>query len=97
MLEKLTIAEFQPRVGETFAATAGDGRKLSLKLAAVDELQGRPDADRVPFSLKFQDEAQDHVPQQTVAVEHPEMGSFDLFVVPLGPVPEGMRYEAVFT
>ena len=97
MLEKLTIDDFSNRVGETFTATAADGRVLALVLKSVDGLQGRPDADRAPFSLSFKDEAQDHVPQQTVAMEHAQMGKFDLFVVPLGPGPDGMRYEAIFT
>ena len=97
MLDQLTIDDFKDRVGETFTATAADGRSLAFTLTSVDALQPRPDGGRTPFSLEFRDEAQDHVPQQTVAVEHPELGAFDLFVVPLGPGPEGMRYEAVFT
>jgi hypothetical protein len=97
MLEKLTIAEFEGRVGDTFNASAADGRTLTLTLTSADELQGRPDADRAPFSLTFRDAAQDHVPQQTVAIDHPQMGSFDLFIVPVGPAPEGMQYEAIFT
>lgn len=97
MLEKLTIDDFRDRVGERFTATAADGRVLTLTLASVDGLPGKPEADRAPFSLEFRDAAQDHVPQQTVAFEHPQMGAFDLFVVPLGPGPEGMRYEAIFT
>ena len=97
MLDRLTIADFSGRVGETFNATAPDGPTLTLTLASVDELPAPPDGGRTPFSLEFRDDAPDHVPQQTLAVEHPEMGAFDLFVVPLGPGPEGMRYEAIFT
>jgi hypothetical protein len=97
MLETLTIDDFKDRVGETFTASAADGRALALTLTSVDELQGRPDAERAPFSLTLRDAAQEHVPQQTVAMEHAEMGRFDLFVVPLGPVPDGMLYEAIFT
>jgi hypothetical protein len=97
MLETLTIDDFKDRVGETFTATAADGRTLALTLTSVDELEGRPDAERAPFALKLRDAAQDHVPQQTLAIEHEQMGGFDLFVVPLGPVPDGMQYEAIFT
>jgi hypothetical protein len=97
MLDELTIDDFAHRLGETFAATAAEGRALTLTLASVDALPGPPDGRRTPFSLEFRDAARDHVPQQTVAVEHPELGAFDLFVVPLGPAPEGMRYEAIFT
>jgi hypothetical protein len=97
MLETLTINDFKDRVGETFTATAADGRALALTLTSVDELEGRPDAERAPFSLTLRDAAQDHVPQQTVAIQHEQMRGFDLFVVPLGPVLDGMQYEAIFT
>ncbi len=98
MLDKLTIDDFSGRVGETFTATAEGDRTLRLTLRLVDGLP-RPEGDkgREPFSLEFTDEAPDHVPQQIVAIEHPEMGAFELFVVSLGPGPEGMRYEAIFT
>lgn len=99
MLDKLTIEDFSGRVGETFRATAKEGRTLTLTLDSVDALP-RPigDQGREPFSLEFHDAAEDHVPQQTVAVEHDELGGFDLFVVPIGPGAGGlMRYEAIFT
>jgi hypothetical protein len=97
MLERLTVDDFKDRVGETFRATTAEGRSLTLTLTSVDELSAPPGAARTPFSLEFRDEEQDHVSQQTVAIEHADMGAFDLFVVPLGPSPEGMRYEAIFT
>jgi hypothetical protein len=97
MLDRLTIDDFEGRTGETFTATAAGGRTLELTLTSVQALTAPPDAARAPFSLEFRDAAQDHVPQQTVAIEHPQMGAFDLFVVPLGPGPGGMRYEAIFT
>ena len=97
MLERLTIDDFRGRVGETFAAASAEGRRLALTLTSVEELPAPPGRARTPFSLEFRDEAQDHVPQQTLAVEHGELGAFDLFVVPLGPGPDGMRYEAIFT
>jgi hypothetical protein len=34
--------------------------------------------------------------QRTYEVEHQDMGLFALFLVPIGPDDEGMRYEAVF-
>jgi hypothetical protein len=97
VLDKLTIDDFVGRIGERFAATAGEGRTLDLRLSSVDRLPAPPDGGRTPFSLEFRDARADHVPQQIVAVEHDELGAFDLFVVPLGPGPDGMRYEAVFT
>lgn len=97
MLDRLTIDDFSGRMGERFTATAGGTRTLNLTLTSADALQGPPGAARMPFSLEFRDDAQDHVPQQIVAMEHPELGAFDLFLVPLGPEAGGMRYEAIFT
>ena len=98
MLDQLTKDDFAGRIGATFTATAEGGRTLTLTLRRVDPLPQPPDdKGRAPFSLEFTDAAQDHVPQQTVAFEDPEKGSYDLFVVPLGPSEDGMRYEAIFT
>lgn len=98
MLDRLTYEDFAGRLGETFTATAGEDRTLTLTLRRVDFLP-RPEGDqgREPFSLEFTDPAEDHVPQQIVEVRHEEMGEFALFVVPLGPGDDGMRYEAIFT
>jgi hypothetical protein len=97
LLERMKIADFEQRVGEKFTAKAADGRKLTLTLTSVDALPSPRRGRRKAFSLEFRDTAQDHVPQQTLAVKNAKMGSFELFVVPLGPSPDGMRYEAIFT
>ena len=94
MLETLTHNEFQGRQGETFAAKTGDGQTFDLELLDVDVKGTEPEGHRTPFSVFFKTD--EHIPQQTVGVEHEEMGSFDLFIVPLGPLPGGMRYEAAF-
>ncbi len=49
------------------------------------------------FSLVFVGPAERAVMQQTCAFSHPQLGAFDLFIVPLGPDDEGMRYEAVIS
>lgn len=38
-----------------------------------------------------------HVPQGIHRVEHEQLGSLEIFLVPLGPDQQGMRYEAIFT
>jgi hypothetical protein len=86
-----TIDDFEGRVGDTFTATAAGGRTLTLTLTDADSYQGS----RTRFSLVFSDTVPDPVPQQIVSFEHPELGSFELFVVPIGPGPDGMRYEAI--
>jgi hypothetical protein len=52
---------------------------------------------REQFSLVFREPSGVVLPQMIYRVEHDELGAFELFLVPIGPDAEGMRYEAVFT
>ena len=38
-----------------------------------------------------------HWPQGIYPVSHPSLGTLDMFLVPIGPVADGLGYEAVFT
>ena len=104
MLDKLTIDDFQARAGETFKATPQDGETLELELRRAEpspyiEVESAEAAEargRAPFSVEFHSPLPHHVPQQTFTLEHGDMGTFELFLVPLGPDADGQRYEAVF-
>jgi hypothetical protein len=52
---------------------------------------------RAPFSIVFRGPATPILPQRIYRLEHPAIGSFDLFLVPIGPDERGLRYEAIFT
>ena len=52
---------------------------------------------RRPFSLIYRGPLTPILPQQIYPVEHPELGTLELFLVPVGPEGGGMQYEAVFT
>ena len=52
---------------------------------------------REPFSVVFRAPATPVLAQMIRRLEHPELGAFELFLVPIGPDDVGMRYEAVFT
>ncbi len=94
MLESFTSETFAPLVGESFRMDVPGGT-LDLLLAEVTLLPPRPTG-RQPFTLLFHEPAGRLLPQGMHPVLHPELGLFDLFLVPLGPDPDGMRYEAVF-
>ena len=99
MLDQLTIEDFETRVGEPFTVSAADGDALEITLASADrapEHYARPGG-RKPFSLIFHGPRSPYAPQGTWQVEHAELGALDLFLVPLGPEGEVMRYQAVFT
>jgi hypothetical protein len=98
MAIELVSDAFQGRVGESFtAAPSLGGEPLELVLTECEEKpeSGPPDAPRVPFSLIFHAPGPDHLPQQIFEIGHAQLGDFPLFMVPLGPDGEAMRYQAV--
>jgi len=97
MLDTLTPEDFTPRIGERFRLSADGGHSLDATLIEANGLGAGPQARRAPFSVVFLGPPQPVWAQRIYRVEHDAMGSFDLFLVPLGPRGGGMMYEAVFT
>ena len=96
MLDRLTREDFLPRVGETFRV-AESGADLVLTEAAGFSVPGAGAGPRkAPFSLFFRGPKQPVLPQRIWALENEALGHLEIFLVPLGPDAEGMRYEAVF-
>lgn len=98
MLEELHHGDFAARNGDTFAVRLGDGEAIDLRLVDVQRFGGDSSGGgRTPFSLLFRGGPADrYLPQQTYELSHPDLGVLSIFLVPLGPDAEGMRYEAVF-
>jgi hypothetical protein len=92
-LTELVTGTFEPLIGETFAATPSyAGEPLELVLSSCDEsAHARPD--HPAFSLTFETSDPNPRTQQIFALEHAQLGRFDLFLVPIGPT----RYEAVIS
>ena len=67
---------------------------IEAELVQVDE--GGSSNEVEHFSLLFTGPAEPRLGQQTYGIEHPEMGSFDLFLVPVGADENRTSYEAVF-
>ena len=92
---------FVERLGESFELATEAGETTVVTLSSCDAAPHTPPAEwgdsaPAPFSLLFHDsDASRFAPQQTFTVRHPELGEFELFLVPLGPDERGMGYEAV--
>jgi hypothetical protein len=103
MLEKFAIATFAGREGETFRICPEELPPISTVLVTVTDLSPRlgrpldPGDLRAPFSVVFRGPMTPMLPQRIYRLAHDELGEFELFMVPLGPDREGLRYEAVFT
>ncbi len=98
MLESLTIDTFSGRVGEQFRIVVDEQHELRTELIEVH--RWGTDADqrrqRVPFTLVFRGPGPVVLPQRIYPVEHDELGTMEIFLVPIGPDGESMKYEAVF-
>ena len=99
MLEKFTIETFSGRIGETFRISADHATALEAEL--IEALPGPTAAEttsggRLPFSIVLRGPMEPVLPQRIYRFENESLGSFELFIVPVGPDDAGMQYEAVF-
>ena len=91
--DELTQATFAPHVGSAFRVHVGDGA-LELTLAAVSDVRLSPRAE--VFSLEFHGPASAPLPQAEYRFDHPVVGEFALFIVPVGREEDLLQYQAVF-
>ena len=90
---ELTHATFAPHVGSTFRVHA-DASEVELTLVEVSGLRSSPRAE--VFSLEFHGPVDNPLPQGEYRFEHPDVGDFALFIVPVGRDVDAMQYEALF-
>ena len=99
MTGRLAVGVFAARLGQAFRIRFQDGSSLDLELAEVEDLGTRPTAagPLSTYSLRFRTPGEMRfAPQGTYRVEHGELEPLEIFLVPLGPDANGMRYEAIF-
>ncbi len=100
MLDQISKAAFDPLRGQTFRLSYGTSESLDLELIEANALGAatKARADRDPFSLVFRHNGERrNLPQGTYPLEHAGLGHLEVFLVPIGPDGQGMRYEAIFT
>ena len=102
MLETLTRTAFAECQNEKFQLQCEAANSFDVELIEISALNKHKAADateepREPFSLVFRGPKEPVLPQQIYRLEHPRLGSLELFLVPVGPDTVGMQYEAVFT
>ncbi len=94
MTELPSRSAFAACVGNTFRIHASEDRAEAVTLIEVKKLGSSGPKEQ--FSVVFRGGQGDHLPQRTYRMEHDALGRMDLFLVPLGPDDQGMRYQAVF-
>jgi hypothetical protein len=94
-LADLAVTDFEPRKGDTFRLRAPD-RELELELVEIKRL-GESGRTGGAFSLLLRGKRGPYLPQAMYAIDHPALGTMELFIVPIGPVAGGNGYEIIFT
>lgn len=85
----ISASDFEGRDGEIFTIVDGDLRIDAELIEFTPHGEGASIVMRGPLEPVL--------PQRIYDIEHPFLGDFELFIVPIGPDDSGMRYEAVFS
>jgi hypothetical protein len=89
--------EFSRCRGGQFVVSVAPGVVVELTLIEATAMPARSHAARpVPFSLVFLGPKGRGLSQGIHAFDHDELGPFEMFIVPIAPVEQGPRYEAIF-
>ena len=95
MLERMRREDFEPHLNTTFRLLRGEGEPLELELVDITGGEGAFE-NSYSFSLFFRGGPHFQLQQHIFTLEHPALGSLDIFLVPVERGAEGSRYEAVF-
>lgn len=91
----LRIDDFAPHCDSAFAMQVAGG-VVPLKLTKVSPAGASGRAGGA-FALLFTAPEGPWLPQAIYLLTHPSLGTMELFLVPVGPVPGGNGYHATFT
>jgi hypothetical protein len=90
----LEHSEFSKYLNSNFRVRINEEQTVDAELVEVSELLASPRQER--FSIVFRTLNDFFLGQGLRALEHDEMGKFELFLVPIGRDEKGTSYEAVF-
>jgi hypothetical protein len=97
-LEHLNLETWTKLVDAHFRVHAGGSSPVLVKLAQVvsGPVRSRGDQRTESFSVLFLGPTDRILPQQIYRFEQDQLGSFELFLVPVGRRADALEYEAVF-
>jgi hypothetical protein len=102
-LDRTSAVLFEQQIGTRFRVVPASGASPQVvSLAKVTRSETIAAPGRIAplptpaFSLIFRGNSGSALDQDTYRVEHPQLGVFPLFLVPIGPKRAEVRYQAVF-
>jgi hypothetical protein len=90
----LNLASFAENLQTKFQAYAEDEKAVELEMTSATDTGSGPGQEQ--FSIIFRGPLDPFLEQRTYRMEHPRMGTFDLFLVPIRRDEGGFYYEASF-
>jgi archaellum component FlaF (FlaF/FlaG flagellin family) len=95
MLEHLTQKSLSEQLNTKFRLSSGTGQSVEVELVEVTD-NGEVAGQTERFSALFRGSLEHFFQQGTYSLEHEQLGSFDLFIVPVRKDEAGFYYEAIF-
>ena len=95
MSEPLTLSAFTNYLNESFTLKLDSSNCFELVLVKATALK-TSDQEHQPFAIEFRGSKEVALQQQIYSFEHAQMGTFELFIVPVGDDQDYFYYEAVF-
>lgn len=97
MLEKMTRETFASLADKQFRLDSEDG-SIDLRMKEAVDMGTSPGDDRrQPFTVTFEGPADPVLPQSIYTLANEELGTLEIFLVPVASDSTGTDYEAVFT
>jgi hypothetical protein len=91
-LKTLSFQDFAPYRNATFQVAEAAGYELELA-----DIADHSNAQLEQFSLVFTCSTSPWLPQGTYTLVHTDLAELVLFMVPIDPIDNTMRYESVFS
>lgn len=94
MIDQLTRQHFEDLAPGSLRVAAGDAW-IGLAVVELRDL-GASSPRAAPFAMVLQGPATPLLPQATYRIEHPRLGTLELFMVPIARDAQHARYELIF-
>lgn len=93
-LQDLHLASFTENLQTKFQAYPEETRAVELEMVSATDTGSGPGQEQ--FSIVFRGPLDAFLTQRTYRMEHPRMGTIELFLVPVKRDQDGFYYEAAF-